>query len=109
LIRGIFSELFSQIGGITFDPRNVRTVLRAKVEAEPGISLLLGTEVVDPVVTAAGVAGATVRLPDGAHTPITAAVTIDATDDGDLAAAAGVPFTFGRQASGIDRRAMPGH
>jgi len=107
LIRGIFFELYRDFGGVTFDPRHVREVLLAKAEAEPGITLLLSTEIVEPRVEFDRVAGALVRLPDGSETMIRAAVTIDATDDGDLAAAAGVPFTYGRQTSGIDKRAMP--
>ncbi len=107
LIRGIFFEVYRDIGGVTFDPRHVRNILQTKVEAEPGITLLLNTESVEPRLEFGRLAGALVRLPDGSETTIRAAVTIDATDDGDLAAAAGVPFTYGRQTSGIDRRAMP--
>lgn len=107
LIRGIFYEVYRDIGGVTFDPRRVRDILQAKVEAEPGITLLLGTEIIEPRVEGDRLAGAMVRLPDASATMIRATVTIDATDDGDLAAAAGVPFTYGRQTSGIDRRAMP--
>ncbi len=107
LIRGIFYEVYRDIGGVTFDPRRVRELLLGKVEAEPGITLLLSTEIIEPRVEGDRLAGATVRLPDGSETMIRAAVAIDATDDGDLAASAGVPFTYGRQASGIDHRAMP--
>jgi hypothetical protein len=107
LTRGIFLEVYREIGGITFDPRRVRQLLLRKVEAEPGISLLLQTHVVRPIVESQAVIGAVVRLPDGSEATLTAQVTIDATDDGDLAAAAGVPFTFGREASRFDRRAMP--
>ncbi len=107
LIQGIFLEIYREIGGITFDPRRVRTILRNKVEAEPGIVSLLGTEYTDPIIVEGRARGALVRLPDQATAPIHAAVTVDATDDGDLAAAAGVPFTYGRESSGLDRRAMP--
>ncbi|MBM3470690.1 MAG: FAD-dependent oxidoreductase [Armatimonadetes bacterium] len=107
LIKGIFLEIYHEIGGITFDPRKVRTILRNKVEAEPGIVSLLGIERTEPIVVEGRVAGVWVRLSDQATAPIRAAVTVDATDDGDLAAASGVPFTYGREASGIDRRAMP--
>lgn len=106
LIRGIFLELYEQIGGITFDPMRVRGLLRAKVEAEPGITLLLSTEMVRPLVEDARVSGVVVRTQEGDVVTIRGTVTIDATDDGDLAAAAGVPFTYGRETSGIDIRAM---
>jgi glycine/D-amino acid oxidase-like deaminating enzyme len=107
LIRGIFMEISDQIGGVTFDPRVVRATLQEKVEAEPGITLLLGTRVLQPEVEDRRVLGATVLLPDGSRTSVTASVTIDATDDGDFAGSAGVPFTVGREGSGIDKRTMP--
>ncbi len=107
LTGGIFRELYRQLGGITFDPRRAREVLRALVEAERGITLLLRSTLQAPVLAESRVRGAVVRLPDGRDTLVEATITIDATDDGDLAAAAGVPYTYGREASGIDRRAMP--
>ncbi|MGQ0551107.1 MAG: FAD-dependent oxidoreductase [Armatimonadota bacterium] len=106
LIRGIFLEFYDQIGGITFDPMRVRGLLRAKVEAEPGITLLLNTEVVKPIVEDARVRGVVVRTQGGDMITIRATVAVDATDDGDLAAAAGVPFTYGRETSRIDTRTM---
>ncbi|MDR7556400.1 MAG: FAD-dependent oxidoreductase [Armatimonadota bacterium] len=107
LVRGIFLEVYGRLGGVTFDPRHARRVLRELVEAEPGIQLLLQTEVVRPLRDGARVKGALLRFPDGEVRPARAAVVIDATDDGDLAAAAGVRFTYGRETSGLDRRAMP--
>lgn len=107
LIRGIFLEIYHEIGGITFDPRRVRGVLLAKVEAEPGITLLLRTQLLRPLMEGAAVTGARARLPDGSEAQISATVTVDATDDGDLAAAAGVPFTVGRETLRLDRRMMP--
>jgi hypothetical protein len=107
LIRGIFEEIYRHIGGITFDPRRLRAILLAKIEAEPGITLLLNTELLRPIMESGRVIGMDVRLPDGRSATIAATVVIDATDDGDLAAAAGVPFTSGRETSGIDRRTMP--
>lgn len=107
LIQGIFLEIYREIGGITFDPRRVRAILRSKVEAEPGIVALLGVERAAPAVAEGRVVGAWVGLADGVMMPVHATVTIDATDDGDVAAAAGVPFSTGRETSGLDRRTMP--
>ena len=107
LIKGIFFEAYSRFGGITFDPRKVRDVFRTMVDAEPGITLMLKTELVRPLVEDGRVIGAVVRAHEGEETTIHAVITVDATDDGDLAAAAGVPFLYGREGSGIDRRAMP--
>jgi hypothetical protein len=104
---GIFMELYREIGGVTFDPRRAREALRARIRAQPGITLLLGTEIVGPIVEAGHVIGATVKLPDRSRTTVHASITVDATDDGDIAAAAGVPFTIGRQSLGHDHRSMP--
>jgi hypothetical protein len=107
MIKGIYYELERQIGGLTFDPLRVREILRSMIEAEPGITLYLSTTLERPLVTGGRITGAILRTEDGQTIAVGAAVTVDATDDGDLAAAAGVPFNFGRQSSGIDSRTMP--
>jgi hypothetical protein len=104
---GIFRELYQSIGGVTFDPRQARRALLAKVEAEPGIALLLSTGMVKPLVGSGRLVGAVLRLPEQSQVDTFATVVVDATEDGDLAAAAGVPFTTGRAALGLDRRMMP--
>ncbi len=107
LIKGIYHEMERQVNGLTFDPMQVREILRAMIEAEPGITLLLRTAIERPLLDGSRVVGAGLRADDGHTITAHAAVTIDATDDGDLAAAAGVPFNLGRETSGIDRRMMP--
>jgi hypothetical protein len=107
LIKGIYHELDRQINGMSFNPMHVREILRLMIEGEPGITLLLRTRLERPVLQGDRLLGAQVRLEDGHVVVIHATVTVDATDDADLAAAAGVPFTLGRQGSGIDGRMMP--
>jgi hypothetical protein len=107
LIKGIFSEFYNRAGGISFDPREVRKVFKSMIDGEPGVKLMLKTTVVRPLLEERQITGADVQTEDGQVVTIRAPVTIDATDDGDVAAAAGVPFTFGREESGIDRRTMP--
>lgn len=107
LNRGIFEEMYRRLGGVTFDPRRARQALLALVEAEPGLTLLLTTALRRPLVESGRVIGAVVRLPEGSEVAVVATVTVDATDDGDLAAAAGVPFTIGRETLGPDHRTMP--
>jgi hypothetical protein len=107
LIKGIYHELDRQIGGMAFDPMQVREILRLMIEAEPGITVYLRTTLARPLLQGHQLLGAQVRLEDGHDVIVKATVTVDATDDGDLAAAAGVPFTLGRQTSGIDGRMMP--
>lgn len=107
LIKGVFLEVYRKIGGITFDPRRARRILRELVEREPGITLFLRTDTLQSLREGSRVAGAVVRFWDGETRTVRAAVVIDATDDGDFAAAAGVRFTYGRETAGVDRRAMP--
>jgi len=107
LIKGIFTEFYNRAGGISFDPREVRKVFKAMIDGEPNVKVMLRTTLVRPLLEDQRVVGAEVRTAEGQIVAIRAPVTIDATDDGDLAAAAGVPFTFGREESGIDRRTMP--
>ncbi len=107
LIKGVFTEFYNRAGGISFDPREVRKVFKSMIDGEPDIKLMLDTQLARPLWEDTRLVGAEVRTADGQVVAIRASVTIDATDDGDLAAAAGVPFTFGREESGIDRRTMP--
>jgi hypothetical protein len=106
LTKGVFLEVYRALGGVVFDPHDARAVFRAKVDAHPGIITLLETEIGRPIVEGDRVIGAVIRRRGEPETIVSAPVTVDATDDGDLAAAAGVPFTLGREASGIDRRMM---
>lgn len=104
-VQGLFAELYRTLG-LTFDPRAARVLFLNKVRAEPRIALHLNTAILRPLLDGTALTGAVVRGPDGPRV-IRAVVTIDATDDGDVAAAAGVAYTVGRQTSGIDRVMQP--
>jgi len=105
-VKGIFGEFFQALRGMTFDPMTARTLLREKVRAEPRITLYLQTKILQPIVSQRGVIGAVIQNTSGTH-GVRATVTIDATDDADIAAAAGVDYTVGRETSGIDRAMQP--
>lgn len=107
-VRGIFGEFYQDLRrGMTFDPMAARRILKDKVSAEPHITLYLQTRIVQPVISQnRGVIGAVVQNATGTR-GIRATVTIDATDDADVAAAAGVEYTLGRETSGIDRAMQP--
>ncbi len=105
-VRGIFGEFFQALRGLTFDPMVARTLFKEKVSAESRITLLTGTRILRPVLGDSGVIGAVLQNATGTH-GIRAAVTIDTTDDADVAAAAGVEHTIGRETSGIDRTMQP--
>lgn len=101
--RGLFTEWHNKVGGgNVFEPEQAKQAFLQMVRGEPNITLLLQTKVVAPVMT-----------PD--HKQITGVQTmgaqgyqtyyakrfIDATEDADLAALAGVPYFIGQEDIGI--------
>lgn len=105
-VRGIFGEFFQALHGLTFDPMLARTLFKDKISAESRIRLYTETRILRPVMGDTGVIGAVLQNATGTH-GVRAAVTIDTTDDADIAAAAGVEYTIGRETSGIDRTMQP--
>jgi hypothetical protein len=107
VVRGIFLELYRKLG-LTFDPYRARTVYADVVAREAGIMVLYRARVVKVLLEGRRVTGVEVELtgdPDGrmSRRRLLGVVTVDGTDDADVAAAAGIAFHLGREASGIDR------
>ncbi len=105
--RGIFSELYRKLGDV-FTPESAARELAAYVAREPGIRVLYGRSLrgVDVAPAADGARVTTVRFRNGGggETVIAPTVVVDATDDADVAAAAGARYDVGRQDTGIDER-----
>jgi hypothetical protein len=101
LNKGIFSEWYKEIEGDSFDIRTAANAFKRLVEAEPNIDVLMPVKSMEPVVetfgTARTVTGMQLTTKDGAELFVRSGAVIDATQDGDVFAAAGVPFTFGRE------------
>jgi hypothetical protein len=102
--KGIFSEWFSKIEGDSFDVITAANAFKELVKNEKNIDLLLKTREINPLMATAGtgnvnmvIQGVQIVKEDGSKQTITAKSVIDATQDADLAAAAGVPFTYGRE------------
>ena len=76
-----------------FDPETLKFVLD-QMCSEAGVKILYHTSLVDPILKGGAVAGLRILTREGLGR-IGAKVTIDATGDGDVAARAGVPCTFG--------------
>jgi hypothetical protein len=106
--KGLFSEWYSRIEGDSFDVVTAANVFADMVGRERNIDLMLKAQKIEPQMEpqmgskAAGAAlprvtGIVVTKADGTKKTIKAAAVIDATQDGDIAAAAGVPFTIGRE------------
>ncbi|MFA6316252.1 MAG: FAD-dependent oxidoreductase [Elusimicrobiota bacterium] len=84
------------------DPEALKLAV-CRLVADSGARTLLDTLVTTPWMTGRRVVGAVVENKSG-RSAIKAKVVVDATGDADVAAAAGVPFSFGR---GRDNKAQP--
>lgn len=115
LNEGIFGEFFEKIEGDSFDVTTAAGVFNALVNAEPNLDYLPGVEQMTPVVENAGGSGKGADAPvvrgikvvmDDQAREIRADSLIDATQDGDMAALAGVPYTVGQEDIGRQSRQM---
>jgi hypothetical protein len=80
--------------GITYDPETLKLVWET-LALESGVRLLFHTRVIDAVLDGERVAGVIAATKSGLLA-VRARVTIDASDDADVAAAAGVPYESAR-------------
>lgn len=96
LNQGIFAEWYRQVEGDSFDLGTAAAAFGRLVEAEPRITLWLNAPLGRTSRLGDRVAGVTVFY-EGSPVTVVADRYIDATEDADLAAAAGVPYTTGRQ------------
>ncbi|MCZ8514630.1 FAD-dependent oxidoreductase [Paenibacillus filicis] len=110
LNKGIFSEWHGKIEGDSFDVTTAANAFNEMVAKEKNIDVLLKTSSMAPLVEKAGdlsaVTGLKVTLADGSSRTIAAGAVIDATQDADIAAAAGVPYTTGREDIGDKKARM---
>lgn len=100
--KGLFKEWFDQIEGDSFDIVTAANAFHSMVEAEENIEVRMGLETIEPIVGATEtgevvVIGVKLTLGDGTSVEVSASAVIDATQDADIAAAAGAEFTFGRE------------
>lgn len=110
LNEGIFSEWYAMVEGDSFDVTTAANAFYKLVKEEQNLDLLLKAQAIQPVVTAGSdgqkaVEGVNLTLADGKEQTVKARYVIDATQDGDIGYAAGVPFTIGREDLGdVDSR-----
>lgn len=97
LNEGIFTEWYALVEGDSFDVRTAEAAFARLVRNERNIDLLMPVETMEPVLKGNTVTGMRIRTSDGYETTIHSHAVIDATQDGDIYAAAGVPFTYGRE------------
>lgn len=102
LNKGIFLEWYSQIEGDSFDVITAANVFYQMIRNEPNLDLLMKVKSIDPL-TGKGkdarpkVEGIKVVKENGEEAVISSPTVIDATQDGDIMAQAGVPYTYGRE------------
>lgn len=106
LNKGIFQEWYDQLGGTSFDVVEAAAALHRMVAAEPRIHILMDVQSMKPIMEGSDVAGIVIVDEEGVERSIGASAVIDATQDGDIAALAGVPYTVGREDLGYPEARM---
>jgi len=106
LTRGVFLEIYRPLG-VSFDPDEAARVFGRAIVHEPGIRTMLDSSLVRLIREGRRVAGAEFYNRRWRRvTEVRAKQVIDATDDGDVAAAAGAPWVLGGAAYRADERLM---
>lgn len=100
--KGIFQEFYDQIEGTSFDVTTAANVFNRLVAKEKNIDVLLKTASIEPVLADSSggnkrVEALDITLANGEKRRVSAKAVIDATQDADVAAAAGVPYSKGRE------------
>ncbi|WP_034630074.1 FAD-dependent oxidoreductase, partial [Desulfotruncus alcoholivorax] len=102
LNKGIFAEFYKNVKGDSFDVQNAIRVFNNLVAREKNLRVLLNVRSIKPVMAASGgpeVIGVSLAG-GGVDKVVKAGGVIDATQDGDIAALAGVPYSVGREDTG---------
>ncbi|MFC5401214.1 FAD-dependent oxidoreductase [Cohnella soli] len=94
---GLFQEWYNLIGGTSFDVRRAANAFAQMVRNEKNIDVLMNVRSMQPMMEANKVVGMQIVSANGTAQTVRAGAVIDATQDGDVMAAAGVPFTMGRE------------
>lgn len=97
LNRGLFHEWYGYIEGTSFDVKRAANAFHKMVLDEPNIHLVLSAKRMEPIVDNQRIIGMQIETEDGKLLTIQAGAVIDATQDADIAVAAGVPYTYGRE------------
>lgn len=110
LNRGIFEEFYRELDGDSFDVHDAANVFHNLVNAEDNLDVLMLVENIQPLLEKGEklntVKGVRVFTGEDEILEITAQAVIDATQDADLAAAAGAPYTVGHADFGRPKDSM---
>lgn len=106
---GIFLEFFNQIGDVSFDVRKAQNVFAGMISREDNLDLLMSCRAITPITEKdedmTTLKGVTISK-DGLTVDINSPAVIDASQDADLAAAAGAAYTYGHEDFGRPDEAM---
>ena len=103
LTRGIFEEFHTEVvkQGSVFDIDAAIAWFAKVCDEEPNLTVMLNTEIVAPVMDGNTIAGLVIREIGQSETmTVRSLAVIDSTVDGDVAAAAGAPYTVGAEDRG---------
>ena len=100
LTRGVFGDFYWAVGD-AFEIDEAKDWFLSAVLAEPNLTLMLNTEIIGPIMDGNIITGLEIREIGNPFTQIVRShAVIDATVDGDIAAAAGAPYTWGGEDHG---------
>ncbi|WP_442603519.1 FAD-dependent oxidoreductase [Paenibacillus sp. KN14-4R] len=102
LNKGLFSEWYDKVEGDSFDVTTAANVFYDMVKKESNLDLIMKMKSIKPKMKKGtdgndAIEGIVVTKADGTEQTIKAKAVIDATQDADIAVAAGVPYTYGRE------------
>lgn len=101
LTRGLFAAFYREAGGTSFDVGEAGRILERWLAGEPRVNALYGVATVSPLVSATGALTAVRATVRAGAVVFPARVFVDATQDADLAASAGAPYTLGGEDYGV--------
>lgn len=109
LNKGIFQEFYSQVEGQSFDVTTATNVFNKMINEESNLDVAMNAAGIEPVISEVKgqriITGINVKLGHNIK-EIKAKRVIDATQDADLAAAAGVPYSYGQADFGHANKLM---
>ncbi|MCL2151547.1 MAG: FAD-dependent oxidoreductase [Oscillospiraceae bacterium] len=97
LTQGIFKEFYNALGN-AFDIEEAKAWFLRKCRDEPNLTVMLGAKIISPLMDGNAITGLEVMESGNSSFSLLRGLTfIDATPNGDIAAAAGAPFTIGAE------------
>jgi hypothetical protein len=97
LDKGLFQEWYNGIRGTSFDVNHAANLFYRMVSSEPNIDLLMMVRKMEPLMEGNHVVGMDLVKENGEEIRVRTKAIIDATQDADIAVAAGAAYTLGRE------------